>query len=167
MLHAVRGNTAYIKWKLVGTMYVTKVYNTAHLIGCYPKNFGYVFRPRSLQVHSSNLLRLFIGQPFTSLVSCLCGGACPATIVGRVISIWIDTVKRCAYRAFPHISQKNSKVQPVVTDDDASTAVVFVRPRIGVCAALNHRAPRLIGRGSKMAVFRGFLFGGFSQKAPA
>ena len=80
-----------------------------------------------------------------SLVALLCFPRGPATVIGRVISVIVDSVNRHAFRWLAHIANKASKaVHPAITNLYSASTVVFILPTTWIQTASFHALPGVI-----------------------
>ena len=102
----------------------------------------------------SDPMRLIWTAVMTLLV-----GRRPSTILWRVRTVIVDTIKHEARRARAHVSHKCVEVvDPAITDRDAAPAPVPIPWMVGVQASSFHVAPRIIFSGrvrtTLVSVFR-------------
>jgi hypothetical protein len=79
------------------------------------------------------------GLTFTSEV--------PSAIRRFVVAVYVDTVKFCSRRPFAHVRKEVHEYQPLFTDRDSSTSVMFKAIIVFIQASLFHAYPRIIGAG--------------------
>lgn len=65
----------------------------------------------------------------------------PAAVVWRVRTIVVDALKSQAFRRLAHVLKESGEVLPSVADLDPASTIVFVVPRLWVCASLEHLRP--------------------------
>lgn len=81
----------------------------------------------------------------------------PSTVARLVVAVLVESINALAFRLWPHRSYKAGKFMPLITNLDASAAVIFEVPRVRVVAAINHRFPRPI-RGMPVQAVSGVGF---------
>ena len=81
-----------------------------------------------------------------TLVMPLLKWSSPSTIVGLIVSAWVDAIKCFSYWPFAHVGQKCFEASnPAFADYDAKPMVVFTRR---TRASFFHAFPTAISRGS-------------------
>jgi hypothetical protein len=85
------------------------------------------------------------------------------------VTVIVDSVKRMGIRWTPaHIVKEiRERLQPTVTDRNASTAVAAESRIIGIKAAVFHQRPTIVFDGRSLAVLGGAFLNQFSHHATA
>lgn len=84
-------------------------------------------------------------EPSPHHMSHLFSLSAPSTILRRIVSVGINTVKRMlGGRLFTHIFEKIRKTPPVVADFNSPSSVSVICPIFRIMASFHHRSPRII-----------------------
>jgi hypothetical protein len=95
---------------------------------------------------------LVLDRAITALVVCLLESRCPPTVVGLVISVWVDPIQavfRGGLRSHIH-KEVLERRPPSLADANSAATVVLKRILARIVAAVSHAGP-------------GFEFGGFGR----
>lgn len=88
-----------------------------------------------------------------SFVVCLLSCCGPSAVVGRVVAIGVDTVKRVFTRwSFAHVSNKVFKREPTLTNRNSSATVIFKPCITGVATPRAYPSPRGVSAGVHFAM---------------
>jgi hypothetical protein len=78
---------------------------------------------------------------------------CPPKVIGRVITVIIDAIKRAVWWRQSNIKNKVLGVVPAFTDNNSTTSVVFIRRMVRVVTTSHHIAPSLVNSVKRLWVF--------------
>lgn len=123
-------------------MNLIKVYHASHLVQCDAEGLSYLLWPCSSRPHLTNLLRFFKCECRLPFVSSLRDCCSPSTVARFVVTVRVNSIKRCFWWPNTNISEKGSKVSPPFADSYTRSAILTVAPARAIRAALNHACPR-------------------------
>lgn len=143
---------------------INHLYGTTGICQCSFKRPA--FNPISKRTRSNACFRRPIGQahrliavcnhPISSLISILGTSACPTAIRLAVVSVYILSLYRHAFRPFSHVIIKVLKPAPLNAYLNATPSVIGEGTGVFIKTPVSHFLPRLVSAGT-LIVFSGTL----------
>ena len=104
------------------------------------------------KLRASKHLPVVLKAAIVALVVALLQASSPTAIARFVIPVIVDSLDGATIRSLAHVTEEAKEAQPFITNGNPTTAPVFVVRQFGISASLHHTRPRIVGRGSDVAM---------------